>query len=115
MENVKSFIITIAILALAISAGVFVMRGVSGLFSDEPAINRESYLRLGKKACVREATKYGGVTDAQADEYCQCAIDELYRGKTVEQMRKMDSEMVDGELPEKYDYIVIGCAERTLY
>lgn len=112
MENVKSFITTIAIFVLAVSVGAFVMRGVSGLFNDEPAINRESYLRVGKKACVQEATRYGGVTDAQADEYCQCAIDELYEGKTVEQMRKMDGEMVDGELPAKYDYIILMCQER---
>ena len=78
----------------------------------ESPIDKASYRRVATKACVGEAVK-GGVTEADATTYCNCALDKVYGNLSVEEMRKIDAEFAKspGTLPEKYDAVVLVCAD----
>lgn len=80
--------------------------------NSQPA-DRASYVRISNKACVSEALK-SGVTQYQAETYCKCVLDDIYAGKTINQMKEMDAEVINGTLPEKYDAIIVQCAGKAL-
>lgn len=108
MKDYMILLLPIAIIGMV----YFISQSTTG--SSEPTINRESYQRLAVKSCVNEATKYDGVRYNQALEYCQCVMDEVYEGKTIEQMRQMDAEVIGGHLPDKYDAIILRCVEQVM-
>lgn len=108
MRNVA---ITLAIISAVLIA---YLGGQALVTQDSTSTSRNSYERIAVKACVDEATRYDALTNNQAETYCQCAMDEIYGGMTVEEMRQVDAEFVNGDIPAKYDDVILRCASLVM-
>jgi hypothetical protein len=102
--------------ALAVVIGsYFAVMGLFDLFRSKPIVSTDSYISIAEKSCVREASRDNTFTEREVNGYCNCIANRLYAGKTLQQMRNMDSEFLKtGEFTDEQEDIIVDCADMHL-
>lgn len=104
------------IVALAIIVGsYFLVAQILNRFSGTSTVNRDSYISISVKACMREAERDNLFTTAEARAYCECTVNGMFAGMTSEQIKRADSEFLrTNAFTDEQEDIIVECAERHL-